>query len=396
MIVTGSSSWVCNAAVCIGSKSISSVIGVVGGGIQMYQSTLGRTPVARSDLWDSNYDGNAVIDFRPIQSDRVVTKWIMIESPNGMGSGSDRFAARNYFTGDYTVTLTDITGLETMVSNTEQREDDRLVHSDIGHLHDQEPEFLGHNREVATSFTTGSNSAGYALDSITAYMQPGRTAATATILATIEEIVDTHTEDDNIDESDLITFPEDSVDITLTSATIVSTIAEPAVSIHSDNGGEPGDKLCDARRPRRLRYRTVPVHRGLARPALRRRLRRHHADRKHHVLDRVRLQRAAPVLVLPRRPSHHHQRGPRQQRRLEHRRQRPDEALHQYRDRRLGRIFLPTRRRRSRHPQLAPLLHRSQSHGPHTPAENPSALRRCILPGHHRGSKERHLQRQRS
>ena len=219
--------------------------GVVGGGIQMYQSTWGRTPVARSDMWDSNYDGNAVIDFRPIQSDRVVTKWIMIESPNGMGSGPDRFDARNYFTGDYTVTLTDITGLETMVSNTEQREDDRLVHSDIGHLHDQEAEFLNHNREVATSFTTDSHSDGYALDSITAYMQPGRTAATATILATIEEIVDTHTEDDNIDESDLITFPEDSVDITLTSATIVSTIAEPAVSIHSDNGGEPGDKLCE-------------------------------------------------------------------------------------------------------------------------------------------------------
>ena len=40
--------------------------GVVGGGIQMYQSTLGRTPVARSDMWDSNYDGNAVIDFKPI------------------------------------------------------------------------------------------------------------------------------------------------------------------------------------------------------------------------------------------------------------------------------------------------------------------------------------------
>ena len=218
--------------------------GVVGGGIQMYQSTWGRTPVARSDMWDSNYDGNAVIDFRPIQSDRVVTKWIMIESPNGMGYGPNRFDARNYFTGDYTVTLTDITGLKTMVSNTEQREDDRLVHSDIGHLHDQEVEFLNHNREVATSFTTDSHSAGYALDSITAYMQPGRTAATATILATIEEIVDTHTEDDNIDESDLITFPEDSVDITLTSATIVSTIAEPAVSIHSDNGGEPGDKLC--------------------------------------------------------------------------------------------------------------------------------------------------------
>ena len=221
-------------------------VGVVGGGIQMQQSTLGRTPVARADMWDSNYDGNAVIDFRPIQSERVVTKWIMIESHNGMDNGPNRFDARNYFTGDYTVTLTDITGLETMVSNTEQRDVDRLVFSDVGHLHDQDPEFLGHFREVATSFTTDSgHSAGYALDSITAYMQAGRTAAATTIVASITEIVDTHTENDNVNESDLITFPEESVTFTVRSATIVSTIVEPAVSIHSDNSGAPGDKLCE-------------------------------------------------------------------------------------------------------------------------------------------------------
>ena len=211
-------------------------VGVVGGGIQMYQSTWGRTPVARSDMWDSNYDGNAVIDFRPIQSDRVVTKWIMIESPNGMGSGPDRFHARNYFTGDYTVTLTDVTGLETMVSNTEQRDVDRLVFSKIGHIHDQEVELIGHNRVVATSFTTGSNTAGYALDSITAYMQLGRTAAINQFTAEIIDI---------LPPADLLAgFSEDSTDISVTSATIVSTIAEPAVSIHSDNGGKPGDRLC--------------------------------------------------------------------------------------------------------------------------------------------------------
>ena len=217
--------------------------GVVGGGIQMYQSTWGRTPVARSDRWDSNYDGNAVIDFRPIQSERVVTKWIMIESPNGMGS--DRFAARNFFTGDYTVTLTDITGLETMVSNTEQREDDRLVHSDVGHLHDQEPEFLDHFREVATSFTTDdSHGAGYTLDSITAYMQAGRTAAATRITAEIETIVPPEDPVEAAAQAGIVSFSEDSVDITVTSATIESTIAEPAVFIHSDNGGVPGDKLC--------------------------------------------------------------------------------------------------------------------------------------------------------
>ena len=218
--------------------------GVVGGGIQMQQSTLGRTPVARADMWDSNYDGNAVIDFRPIQSERVVTKWIMIESHNGMDNGPNRFDDRNYFTGDYTVTLTDITGLETMVSNTDQRAVDRLVFSDVGHLHDQEPEFLGHFREVATSFTTDSgHSAGYALDSITAYMQAGRRAAATTIETSIIDIVDDPEDDD--DGSDLVTFSQDSIDITLTSATIVSTNAEPAVSIHSDNSGAPGDKVCE-------------------------------------------------------------------------------------------------------------------------------------------------------
>ena len=220
-------------------------VGGVGGGIQMQQSTLGRTPVARSDMWDSNYDGNAVIDFRPMQSERVVKKWIMIESHNGMDNGPNRFDARNYFTGDCTVTLTDITGLETMVSNTGQRALDRLVFSDVGHLHDQDPEFLGHFREVATSFTTDSgHSAGYALDSITAYMQTGRTAAATTIQTSITDIVDTDSESDD-EGSDLVTFSQDSIDITVTSATIVSTIAEPAVSIHNDNAGKPGDKVCE-------------------------------------------------------------------------------------------------------------------------------------------------------
>ena len=224
-------------------------VGVVGGAIQMYQSTWGATPVARSDMFDSNYDGNAVIDFKPIygsgpinqylgefDGQSAVTKWIMIESPNGMGSGPDRFHARNYFTGDYTVTLTDITGLETMVANTQQREDDRLVFSKIGHIHDQEVELIGHNREIATSFTTGSNTAGYALDSITAYMQLGRTAAINQFTAEIIDI---------LPPADLLAgFSEDLTDISVTSATIVSTVAEPAVSIHSDNGGVPGDRLC--------------------------------------------------------------------------------------------------------------------------------------------------------
>ena len=216
--------------------------GVVGGGIQMYQSTWGRTPVARSDRWDSNYDGNAVIDFKPIQSERAVTKWIMIESPNGTGSGPNRFHARNYFTGDYTVTLTDITGLRTMVANTGQREDDGLIHSVIGDLAKE-----GRGvRVIANMFTTGTHTAGYTLDSITAYIRAGLTPEKTTIKAEIEEIVDTHTEDDNVNESDLITFSEDSVDFTVRSATVASTNAEPAVSIHASQISDGEDVPVDS------------------------------------------------------------------------------------------------------------------------------------------------------
>ena len=51
-------------------------VGVVGGGIQMHQSTWGATPVARWDMWDSNYDGNAVIDFKPIYGSGPINQYL--------------------------------------------------------------------------------------------------------------------------------------------------------------------------------------------------------------------------------------------------------------------------------------------------------------------------------
>ena len=39
---------------------------VVGGSLDIFSSTMGRPPVHRGDLWDSNYDGHAVLDFSPL------------------------------------------------------------------------------------------------------------------------------------------------------------------------------------------------------------------------------------------------------------------------------------------------------------------------------------------
>ena len=107
----------------------------------------------------------------------------------------------------------------------------------------------------------------------------------------------------------------------------------------------------------------------------RRRLRQHHADRNHHVLDRVRLQRAVPVLVLPHRPSQHHRPAPDVRIGLEHRHIRQEDALHRYRDRLLEQRFLHTRRRRARHPQLARTVHRNLAiREPRTPLSDLHAV----------------------
>ena len=153
---------------------------VVGGSFDIFSSRLGEPAVARSDLWDSNYDGHAVLDFWPVAVG-ISTMYVQVESSNKM----NREGARNRYTGPYTITLSKLPHLRPvrrMVSNLEQRASDRLTFYSVGHL--IEDGLTGHVREMAIDFTTGSHAAGYTLDKLAAYISMGRrtvTVGTATI-----------------------------------------------------------------------------------------------------------------------------------------------------------------------------------------------------------------------
>ena len=70
------------------------------------------------------------------------------------------------FYGEYTVKLTDVTGLRRLVSNTSQR-DVAVTYAKVG------KDTLAHATkkvELASSFTTGGHTDGYTLDRITAYI----------------------------------------------------------------------------------------------------------------------------------------------------------------------------------------------------------------------------------
>ena len=150
---------------------------VVGGSFDVFSSTMGRPAVHRSDLWDSNYDGHAVLDFWPVAVG-LSTLYLQVESSNKMNREDDR----NRYTGPYTVTLSELPDMQRMVSNLEQRASDRLTFYNIGHL--TEDGLTGHVKEMAIDFTTGSHAAGYTLDKLAAYISMGRrstTVGTATI-----------------------------------------------------------------------------------------------------------------------------------------------------------------------------------------------------------------------
>ena len=154
---------------------------VVGGSLDVFSSTMGRTPVHRSDLWDSNYDGHAVLDFWPVAVG-TSTLYLQVESSNKMNREDDR----NRYTGPYTVTLSELPDVQRMVSNLEQRASDRLTFYNIGHP--TEDGLTGHVKEMAIDFTTGSHAAGYTLDKLAAYISMGRrtvTAGTATITGVV-------------------------------------------------------------------------------------------------------------------------------------------------------------------------------------------------------------------
>ena len=130
------------------------VADTVGGSIQMYLCcNHGPDPYAVSE-WDSNYDGRAIFDFDTGWT--VGATFVSIIPSNSMKPDVWEF-------GDYTVTLTDVTGLRRLVSNTSQRP------IELGYV--QVGVVSGLNVQQATSFRTGSNPNGYTLDRVTAYIE---------------------------------------------------------------------------------------------------------------------------------------------------------------------------------------------------------------------------------
>ena len=141
---------------------------VIGGALDIFSSRLGEPAKPDSALWDSNYDGHAVLDFTPTIAS-TLTFYVQVESDNKM----NRDGARNRYTGPYTVTINELPkDLKRMVSNLEQRASDRLKFYNAGHLVNDG--LTGHVKEWAIDFTTGSHGNGYTLDKVAAYISMGR------------------------------------------------------------------------------------------------------------------------------------------------------------------------------------------------------------------------------
>ena len=130
----------------------------VGGSIQLENCCSGGELYPVSE-WDSNYDGFAIFDFDTGRTESGNTRWVTIIPGNSMNPDI-------WFYGYYTVTLTDVTGLTRLVSNTRQR-GTTVTYAKVG------KDTLAHATkkiELASSFTTGGHTDGYTLDRITAYI----------------------------------------------------------------------------------------------------------------------------------------------------------------------------------------------------------------------------------
>ena len=181
---------------------------VVGGSLDIFSSRMGRPAVARGDLWDSNYDGHAVLDFWPLAVG-LSTMYVQVESDNDMNREGDG----NRYTGPYTITLSELPDVQRMVSNLEQRASDRLTFYNIGHL--VEDGLTGHVKEMAIDFTTGSHAAGYTLDKLASYIMMGRrtvTAGTATITGVVGANVAIGTPDSVVVDDRTLTVDEGDED----------------------------------------------------------------------------------------------------------------------------------------------------------------------------------------
>ena len=109
--------------------------------------------------WDSNYDGIAIFDFKTGRRESGNTRWVTIIPDNYMKPNVR-------FYGEYTITLTDVTGLTRLVSNTSKRPR-TVTYAKVGKNTDLH---ATDKTQLATSFVTGSNADGYTLDRITAYI----------------------------------------------------------------------------------------------------------------------------------------------------------------------------------------------------------------------------------
>ena len=140
--------------------------------------------------WDSNYDGRTIFDFKTGRGESGNTRWVTIVPDNYMKPNVR-------FYGEYTVKLTDVTGLRKLVSNL-NRPLAPLQYLGIG----KNPVAGNRVEQWAVSFTTGSHADGYTLDRVTAYIH-------------------------------------------MTDGTSTGT-GVPKLAIHSNaTGNEPGTKLCD-------------------------------------------------------------------------------------------------------------------------------------------------------
>ena len=144
------------------------VANTVGGNIQLYNCCRnGRLyPV---DKWDSNYDGRAIFDFNTGWGESGNSRFVSIIPSNSMNPDVWEF-------GDYTVTLTDVTGLTQLVTNTSQRPT-TVIYAKVGKNTDLH---ATDKTQLATSFMTSGHTDGYTLDRITAYIERTITGSTVT------------------------------------------------------------------------------------------------------------------------------------------------------------------------------------------------------------------------
>ena len=160
----------------------------VGGSIKVFNRGPTEFYFGYTYDWDSNFDGNAIVDFELDERGRDPSDvYLRINPDTGLG-------AKATHVGDYSVTLTDITGIQYLVGNIRGLTN-TVTRRWVGKDHTIE------NRigfEFAQSFTTASHTDGYILDRVVAYIETNSVSN-----------------------------------------------AQPRIAIHSNASGKPGTKLCD-------------------------------------------------------------------------------------------------------------------------------------------------------